>query len=105
MLQRNDVYHIIDVERDYQDATYNPHEVLESGLTRMQRDLDITPTLTLLASYIRMADDAWTNSKKVQNASGGTSNATQMLAKIAAIAVRGLERVGGSEKLLTTGLR
>lgn len=105
MLTRSEVYQIIDTERQYQDSTYNPTEVLSSGVLRKERDLDVTPGLVLLDSYVRKAQDAWTDSKKVNNPSGGHSNALQQVAKIAAIAVRILERAGNSDQLLKTGLR
>lgn len=102
MLTREEAYFLINGERRYQDVTYNPDEVLTSGQTRAERDLDVTPGLVLLDSYVRKAQDAWTDR------AGGVGNnlpALQQVAKIAAIAVRILERAGGSEKLLTTGLR
>lgn len=100
MLKREEVYFLINAERLYQDRNYDPNAVLSSGATRAERDLDVTPGLVLLDSYVRKAQDAWTDQKV-----GGSTPALQQVAKIAAIAVRILERAGGSEKLLTTGLR
>jgi hypothetical protein len=98
-LTRSDVYAIIDTERSYQDKTYNPSEVTSDGLTRAQRDLSVAPGIAMLEAYIRKASDAWVNTK------GDSTPSLQQIAKIAAIAVRVLERAGGSEKLLSKGLR
>jgi hypothetical protein len=53
----------------------------------------------MLSAYVRKAEDAWVNTK------GSNLPAIQQIAKIAAIAVRILERAGGSEDLLIKGLR
>lgn len=100
MLLRSDVFELINAERAYQDTTYSKDAVLSSGATRGQRDLDVTPGLVLLDSYVRKAQDAWTDQK-----TGGSLKSLQQVAKIAAIAVRILERAGGSEALLNEGLR
>lgn len=100
MLTRSDVYGIIDTERRYQDSMHNPHEILSSGQTRAQRDLDVTPGLVLLESYVQKAQTVWTDRGSI-----GSFMALQQIAKIAAIAVRILERAGGSEALLNEGLR
>ena len=100
MLKRADVYMLIEEERRYQDVRYDPEQVLSSGQTRRDRDLDVTSGLVLLDSYVRKAQDDWTN-----KASQSNIPAMQQVAKIAAIAVRILERAGGSEELLTRGLR
>lgn len=100
MLYRSEVYEIVDGERNYQDSTYNPDEVLSSGQTRRERDLDVTPGLVMLDAYVRKAQDAWTDQK-----GQGSRAALQQVAKIAAIAVRILERAGGSEVLVSAGLR
>jgi hypothetical protein len=100
MMTREDVYGLIDKERQYQDSTYQPDKVLTSGATRSQRDLDVTSHLTLLDYYVRSAQDAWTTMK-----TGDDIRALQQIAKVAAIAVRALERAGGSQRLLTSGLR
>lgn len=97
-LTRCNVFGIIDGERNYQDITYNPQETLTSGVTREQRDLDVTSHLVLLDTYISKAKDAWL-------AKGDNRPALKQIAKIAAIAVRALERSGGAEALLTEGLR
>jgi hypothetical protein len=97
-MTREQVYKIIDTERTYQDETYDPNEVLQSGQTRGQRDLDVTAHLVLLDAYIGKAKDAWV-------VPGTNTPALQQIAKIAAIAVRALERAGGADVLLTEGLR
>jgi hypothetical protein len=99
MLEREQVFAIIDSERAYQDLTYNPHEVLSSGQTRLQRDLDVAPGILMLLEYSDKAKAAWTGGK------GSNLSALQQVAKIAAIATRILERAGGSEELIHKGLR
>jgi hypothetical protein len=100
MLNREQVYELIETERGYQDKNYEPNRVLSSGVTREQRDKDVTSHLTLLDFYVRSAQDAWTTMKN-----GDSTLALQQIAKVAAIAVRALERSGGSEVLLEKGLR
>ena len=90
---------LINSERDYQDRTYAPNAVLSSGLTRGERDLEASPGILMLSAYARKAEDAWFSTI------GTNLPALQQVAKIAAIAVRILERAGGSEKLLGAGLR
>lgn len=97
-LNRDQVLEIVNTERSYQDLTYNPQQVLTSGATREQRDLDVTSHLVLLDVYVEKAKEAWL-------AKGDNRPALKQIAKIAAIAVRALERAGGSEALLTEGLR
>ena len=97
-MKRSDAFSLIETERAYQDSTYSPNETLSSGQTRAQRDLDVTSHLTLLDIYVDKAKNAW-------NAKGDNIPALQQIAKIGAIAVRALERAGGSDTLLTKGLR
>lgn len=97
-MTREQAFEIITKERDYQDRTYNPNEVLSSGATRGQRDIDVTAHMVLLDLYIAKAKEAW-------NVKGDNLPALQQIAKIAAIATRAMERAGGADKLLTTGLR
>lgn len=97
MLSREQVFQIVSKERDYQNRTYSPDELLSSGVKRGDRDLDVTPHLVMLDLYVRKAQDAW-------NVKGDNRPALQQIAKIAAIATRALERAGGSEALLN-GLR
>ena len=84
-MNREQVFQVIDDERIYQDRTYNPKALLTSGQTREVRDLDVTPHLVLLDLYVQKAKIAW-------NAKGDNVPALQEIAKIAAIAVRALER-------------
>lgn len=99
MLSRGEVYNIINAERDYQDTTYNPDEVTSSGLTRRERDLEVAPGILMIDEYVDKARAAWVGTK------GDSIPALQQVAKIAAIAVRILERAGESHRLLQTGLR
>lgn len=87
-LTRDKVYQIISAERHYQDSFYDPHELLTSGQEREERDIDVTPGLVMLGAYVRKAEDAWVNTK------GTNLPSLQQVAKIAAIAVRILERAG-----------
>lgn len=97
-LNREQVFGLINSERAFQDGVYNPEEVLTSGATRKQRDLDVTSHLVLLDLYLNKAKNDW-------NVKGDNRPALKQVAKIAAIAIRALERAGGSEALLTEGLR
>lgn len=97
-MNRAQIYGIIDKEREFQDGTYSPNEKLTSGATRAQRDLDVTSHLVLLDIYLNKAKNDW-------NVKGDNRPALKQIAKIGAIAVRALERAGGSEALLTEGLR
>jgi hypothetical protein len=99
MLTRQQVYCLIDMEREYQDYNYSPDTLTSSGLPRRERDLEVGPGLTMLSAYVRKAEDAWVNTK------GNATPSLQQIAKLAAIAVRILERAGGSEALLAKGLR
>jgi hypothetical protein len=97
-MKREQIYQIIDIEREYQDKNYEPEAVLTSGSTRRQRDLDVTSHLVLLDLYVNKAKVDW-------NVKGDNRPALKQIAKIAAIAVRALERAGGADALLTEGLR
>jgi hypothetical protein len=99
MLNRDQVFKLIETERAYQDKTYEPTAVLSTGVTREMRDRDVTSGLTMLSSYVRKAEDKWTGMK------GDSLPSLQEVGKIAAIAVRILERSGDSERLLAEGLR
>ena len=98
-LTREEVYYLIDNERSYQDRTYNPQQQVSSGLTREQRDKEVSPGILMLEAYARKASDAWVNTP-VDNLP-----ALRQVGKIAAIAVRILERAGESHQLLEKGLR
>lgn len=99
MLSRTEVFALIDKERQYQDSTYNPEGKVSSGLTRRERDSEVSPGILMLEAYVRKATNAWVNTP-VDNLP-----ALQQVAKIAAIAVRILERAGESQELLKVGLR
>lgn len=98
MLTREEVFIIIDRERAYQDLNYNPKQTqpYPGSPTREQRDLNPAAGILLLDSYVRKAQEAWEKNHSLLS--------LQQIAKIAAIAVRVLERAGGSEELLK-GLR
>jgi hypothetical protein len=100
MLKRSEVYFLIDAERRYQDVTYDPNEFVNDELTITVADLDKDPArgILLLDAYVRKAQDAWADRD-------ANLPSLQYVTKIAAIAVRILERAEGSDKLLTTGLR
>ena len=87
MLTREEVFIIIDREREYQDAKYSP----------LSPERSATDGLVLLEVYIREAFGRYASEK-------GNIPALKQIAKIAAIAVRALEESGGSETLLE-GLR
>ncbi len=97
MLTREQVFEVINTERAYQDSTYDPNQVLDSGSTRLQRDNDVTAHIVLLDAYVDKARKGWVGS-------GSNKIALQQIAKVAAIAIRALERSGGSEQILN-GLR
>ena len=97
-MTRNQVFQLIATEREYQDQTYDPQEKLTSGATRAERDLDVASHLVLLRLYLQKAEEAW-------NVKGDSVPSLKQVAKIAAIAVRALERAGGSDALLFEGLR
>jgi len=98
-MTREQVLIVVDRERDYQDQAYNGKEKTSSGQAREDRDLDVAPGMLMLDAYVTKAMLAWVDTKGTQ------LPALQQVAKVAAIAVRILERAGGSEELLTKGLR
>jgi hypothetical protein len=99
MLTRTQAFEIIEKERQYQDTNYDPEATINSGLTRRQRDSEVSVGILMLDAYVSSAKTAWVRTK------GDNVPAIQEVAKIAAIAVRILERAAGSEKLLDVGLR
>lgn len=88
MLTQEQVVTIIQTERQYQEATWPSHE----GHAHSEH------ALILLEIYLEEMRKAW---KTSQN----EVPVVKVLAKIAAIAVRGLERIDGSEVLLSEPLR
>lgn len=98
-MNRQQVFYLINAEREYQSRNYNPDETTSSGQTRRERDKDVAPGVLMLNAYTHKAAQIWVST-------GGDNLATlQQVAKIAAIAVRILEQAGGSELLLEKGLR
>lgn len=96
-MTRQEIFTVISREREYQDTTRNPEEMLNSGVTRRQRDLDVSPHLVLLDLYVNKAKDVW-------NKKGDNIPALQEIAKIAALAVRALECCGSADAV-SGGLR
>jgi hypothetical protein len=99
MMTREQVFELINREREYQSQSYVPDERISSGLTRRERDAEVSPGILMLEAYVRKATDAWVNTK------GSNTPALQQVAKIAAIAVRILEQAADSQVLLEKGLR
>jgi hypothetical protein len=77
--KREEVYEIIDEERDYQHS-------LGSNRTD-HSEKSVGDYLTMMSSYFRAAQDGWTNN-------AGTVFALHEIRKIAAIAVRCMEEHG-----------
>lgn len=98
-MTRQEIYTVIDGERAYQDGFYKPDEQLSNGLgpTRRERDRDVTSHLVLLDLYVTKAKEDW-------NVKGDNRPALKQIAKIAAIAVRALERAAGAD-CVKEGLR
>jgi hypothetical protein len=96
------VIELIRQERAYQDQTFKKDDTLPSGLTRSQRNLETTPFLVMLQSYISDALDKWTWDYKF-----GTDEVTvlQQLVKIAAIATAAIELSGFGQELIKRGVR
>ena len=100
-MTREQVFGLVDAERLYQDRAFNPELETSCGQTRRQRDLNPAPGVLMLEEYIEKARQAWIKpTLKADNI-----ECLQNVAKVAAIAVRILERAGGSERLLRAGLR
>lgn len=87
-MERKSVYALIDNEREYQERTWPSND----GHAHSEH------AILLLEGYVTKAREAWLTSKS-------ELPVLQQLAKVAAIAVRGLEKITGSEDLLTRGLR
>jgi hypothetical protein len=83
MLTRKTVYKIIDGERDYQDN-------LGSDRTD-NSDHSVGDYLTMLDSYLRKAQDGWTDYP-------GNTMSLKQIRKIAAIAVRCMEEHGAEPR-------
>lgn len=87
-MKREEVFEVINRERNYQDSLWPPHE----GHQHSEH------CLVSLQAYLRKAEDNWI-------ASAGELTTVQQLAKMAAIIVRALESIPEAEELLTKGLR
>jgi hypothetical protein len=88
MLNRTQIGKIIDTEREYQEKVWPSHD----GHRYSEH------CILLLEGYVAKARAEWLTSQD-------ETAIVKQIAKIAAIAVRGLERIDGSEVLLTEPLR
>lgn len=86
-LSREQVFDVINKERAYQESTWPSHDGHKNS----------EHSLLLLDGYVQKAKAAWLTSKN-------ETSIVQQLAKIAAITVRALEHITGSEATLD-GLR
>ncbi len=86
-LTREQVFKIIDTERQYQDNLWPPHDGHKNS----------EHCLALAQCYVRKAEDAWLNARD-------EVSTWQQLAKLAAIITRALE-VGNETEALLNGLR
>ena len=84
-LSREDVYKLIDGEREYQ-SKLGPDRTDGSDKT-------VGDYLTMLRSYLRKAENAWTDN-------AGCEPALDQIRKVAAIAVRCMEDHGAPERPL-----
>lgn len=100
MLNREEVFGIINTERDYQDSMFPREGEDGNGVTRKVRDLSPAPGILMLEEYAEKARRAWVDDRKAD-----PLPALQQVAKLAAIAVRILENASESEELLEKGLR
>ncbi len=89
MADRAEVYAAIDSERAYQRTVW--FDYLEND-TEHDNPLEIGEFLTLLAVYVRKAQDAWTVEKKME------MEALARIRKIAAIAVNCMEQNGAPHR-------
>lgn len=86
-LTREDIFDILNAERNYQDSLWPPHDGHKNS----------EHALVLASSYLRKAQDQWA-------VSDSEVSTWQQLAKLAAILVRALE-VGNETEELKKGLR
>lgn len=88
-VSRQDVYAVIDGEREYQD------QFIETDPSRHDSSLPSHTTgdyIVMLTTYIREAQDAWTRN-------GGDEKALHSLRKIAAISVHCMEDHGAPKRV------
>ena len=90
-MTRAQIYTIIEKEREHQDLTW-PRD-----RRRKEYYSNSGPHVLLLIDYIEQARATWRKSKS-------SVPTTQVIGKIAAIAIRALEEVRDSEQLLEKGL-
>lgn len=100
------MFALIENERQSQDAYFNPDDVKANGLTRRQEHLTAPAHLAQINAYSRKAEEDWVwDYKRYGSEENGKIEYIRGIAKIAAICVRALEEMDGTEKLLTAGLR
>ncbi len=87
-MKREEVYQVIDGERDYQDSLGSDRT---EGFTHSVGD-----SLVLLDTYLRKAKDAW-------SLNAGNTAALHEIRKIAGIAVRCMEQNGAPERVIPAG--
>ncbi len=91
MATRQEVYEAIDTERDYQDR------VIAKDPSRHDAAVDANHSvgayLTMLDTYLRRAQDAWTDN-------AGHDKALEVVRKIAGIAVHCMEDHGAPKRQL-----
>jgi hypothetical protein len=88
MATRQEVYAAIDSERDYQES------IIETDPTKHDNNLpahSVGDYLTMLATYLRKAQDDWTNH-------GGVEKSLHQIRKIAGISVHCMEDHGVPER-------
>lgn len=82
---RNEIYAAIDGERDYQDSL--------SPMRTNEPVHSVGDELTMLATYLRKAQDAYTNNP-------GVEVAMNEIRKVAALAVRVMENHGAPKRII-----
>jgi hypothetical protein len=83
-MERTEVYRRVDGERDYQDSFI-------TGKKFEDKIHSVEAEILMMSSYIRKAEDAWTNNK-------GEEAALDVVRKIAGLAIRCLEHHGCPER-------
>lgn len=84
--ERSSVYAAIDAEREYQDQAWPEN----AGTVENQRERTVAEELLMIEEYVAKARTAWTNAPRNVEA----DVTTNVLRKIAAIAVRAMENHG-----------
>jgi hypothetical protein len=90
VVSRDRVYRAINTERDYQDSL-GPERVEND-----ERPHTVTDELTMIATYLRKAQDAYTNNP---NVNGVAIDALHVIRKIAGMCVRCMENHGAPYRM------